>query len=176
MPLALLLRYWKYGAALLALLGIWLWHEHALHAAHDAGWAENEARWQPILAAAQQELAAANARTQALESAAQAITNESEARHAQTIADLNQRAADADTRVRGLVRKLAASHSCGGTVSEAANASTVPDAAGAGDERVERAGGDLTGLARRCESDARTLTELQGWVREQQSLVAVPPQ
>lgn len=37
MPLALILRYWKYGAALLVLLGIWLWHAHAVSAAFERG-------------------------------------------------------------------------------------------------------------------------------------------
>jgi hypothetical protein len=156
-----------YGVALLALIAaLWAYG----HQRYAAGRSDERALWNPALVAAQQAAAEANAKTATIESAQKAATSAAEARHAETIAALNTRAADADRRIRALSLRIATSRSSGCEVPAVSPATSKPDAGTAGAERVERAGSSIADIGRRCEADAATLRQLQQWIAEQSTL------
>ena len=161
--LDLLRRFWKplAGAALLIGSG---WYLH--HAGYESGHAASEAHWQPLFAQAERARDAANLAAHQKEADSTRLSQTAEAEHAKTVASLNLRAADAERSNLSLVRQLAARSRCS-AVREASGPAAVPDAAPASDERLAGAADRFTDLARRCESDARQLAELQGWVTGQ---------
>src|SRR5690242_17158924 len=98
------LRLIGYGAALIALVGALAGlHHHGV----VSGAASRDAYWKPLFTAAEKAAAEANARTAAIESAQTAATTQAEARHADEVQAVNTRAADADRRIRVLLRDLA---------------------------------------------------------------------
>lgn len=156
-----------YVVALLAILGaLWGYGHHK----YELGVTDERARWTPQLVAAQQALAAANAKTITIEHAQVSITTAAEARHAAQIQTLTQRALGADSRIAGLLRKLAAPHSCGGQLPAIPGTPGEPDAAASSDQRIDRAAAGIAGVGTRCERDAAALGALQDWIREQQAL------
>lgn len=156
-----------YGAALLAVVAV-LWGYG--HRRYVAGRSDERALWSPALVAAQKAAAEANARTETIESAQNAATSAAEARHAETVAALNARAADADLRIRALSVRIAASHPGRCEVPAVSATAAQPDADTAGTERVERAGSSIADIGRRCEADAASLRQLQQWIAEQSAL------
>jgi len=165
--LAVFFRFWPYLAAVVLLIGAWAW---AHHTGYESGYAASEAKWQPKFEGAERERDAANARAQKKEADSIALSDQIERTHAETIASLTSRAADAEQRTAGLVRQLSVrARSC--AVPPTGSASTVPDAASASDRVADRASKDLVELARRCESDGRTLAQLQRWVTEQRAII-----
>lgn len=161
--LDILRRFWPYLAGLALITGAWMW---AHHSGYESGYAASEAHWQPLFATAERERDAANADARRKEASSKALSQTVEAEHAKTVASLNLRAADAERSNLSLVRELAARSRCG-AVREASGSPAKPDATAQGDERLDRAAAGFTDLARRCESDAHQLAELQGWVRAQ---------
>lgn len=161
--LALLARFWKPLAGAALILAAVLYTHHA---GYKSGHAASEAHWQQLFADAEKARDAANEKARRKEEDSKAISDRSEKLHAETIASLNLRAADVQRDNRNLVRELAARSRCG-AVREASGPAPVPDAAAASDERFTGAADRFTDLARRCEADARTLAELQGWVTDQ---------
>jgi hypothetical protein len=163
----ILLRFWKpiAGAAviLLVLFGAYRW-------AYGRGVEATEGHYQSLLTAAEMAKARAEERTRTIEATAQSLTLESEARHAETIAALNGRAADADRRLRALGVRLSARRNCG-EVSAIPGTTAESDATAAGDERAAGAGSAIADTGRRCESDAAQLASLQQWIRSQQALM-----
>ena len=161
---------WKlvaYGAAVLALVAA-LWGYG--HQRFEAGRNAERDLWTPRLLAAQKAAADANARTLTIESAQKIATSEAEARHAETIAALNTRAADAERRIRAVSMRITSGHSGGCGVSAVSATPAEPDADTAGGERAERAGSRIADIGRRCEADAASLHQLQQWIREQAAL------
>lgn len=165
MWLPLLKRFWPYLAGAVALLVIG-WHIY--HAGYEAGYTASESRWQAAFAAAEKARDAANARADLAETQSRQISLESERHVAEIQASLASRAADAERANRDSLRKLARA-SCR-TVPETGGTPARPDATPSGDERADRAAAVVTDIGRRCESDARTLAELQEWVRKQQAI------
>jgi hypothetical protein len=164
--MTLLLRFWPYllGGALA--IGVAMYINRL---GYESGYNASESKWRLVADAANKALLEANERTRTLEASSRALSQKAEAEHAQTLASLQTRYADADVRIRGLVREHAKRASrC--ELPPVPGATTVPDAASSSAERADRAGGQLTDLARRCEADAATLTALQQWVRENQAL------
>lgn len=159
-----------YAAALLAILGaLWGYGHHK----YELGITDERAKWTPQLVAAQKALAEANAKTLTLEQAQTAITTAAEARYADQIQTLSQRAVGADDRIAGLLRKLAAPHSCGQQLPEVAGSEPADAGATESDERVAAAGRGIAGVGRDCESDAARLAFWVSWYREQQALASV---
>ena len=156
-----------YVAAVLALVGA-LWGFG--HLRFEAGRNAERDLWTPRLLAAQKAAADANARTLTIESAQKIATSEAEARHAETIAALNTRAADAERRIRTLSVRITSGHSGGCDLSPVSGTAAQPDGEPAGGERAERAGSGIADIGRRCEADAASLHQLQQWVREQAKL------
>lgn len=165
--LPLLLRFWPYLAGAAIIIGAGLWIDHH---GYESGFAASEANWKPRFDAAERARDTANARADALQLASKHLSDEYESRHAQTVASLTARAADAEQRTAGLVRQLSARARCS-TLPQASGSPAVPDATAASDPVADRASKDLVELARRCESDAHTLAELQGWVMEQRAIL-----
>lgn len=171
MWLLLLRKFWPYllAAALVIGAGVWLHHR-----GYESGFAASEANWKPRFDAAERARDTANARADALQLASKHLSDEYESRHAQTVASLTARAADAEQRTAGLVRQLSARSRCS-TLPPSSGSSPVPDATPASDPIADRASKDLVELARRCESDARTLAELQDWVTDQRAIFSGRP-
>ncbi len=165
--LDLLRRLWPYLAGLALIIGGGLYLHHRWY---QAGYAASEAHWKPAFEAAQRALTAANERARRMEADSIALSQKVQAEHEKAVASLASRAADAESANRSLVRQLAARSRCV-AVPAAGGAAPEPDAASAGDPIADRAAADLTELARRGESDARTLSELQGWIRGQLAIL-----
>lgn len=168
MWMALLARFWKplAGAALLIGSG---WYLH--HAGYEAGHAASEAHWQPLFAEAERARDAANQAARQKEADSTRLSQTAEAEHAKILAYLNLRAADAEHRYASLLRQHSAGPSCGAVPKDGGPAGD-PDAAGASSQLIDRTSRDFAALARRCESDAAALTDLQHWVTEQRNLLA----
>lgn len=167
MWLALLRRFWRPLAAVAGLLILTL---AVHHRGYTAGRETERAVWLPQILAAEKAKAEADARAESIERASTALTAQYEARHDETVQALNARAAAADGRVRSLVRDLA-KHPRSCPLPEASGPATVSDADSAGDEFAGGIGGDLVALAQRCESDSRTLAELQRWIVDQRAIL-----
>jgi hypothetical protein len=161
-----LLRFWPYLLGGVLVVGAAVWINRL---GYESGYNASEAHWKPAFDAARTALVEANARTQQMETASRALTQKAEAEHAQTLASLQVRAADADVRIRGLMRDIAKRSGCR-SVPAVPEPAAVADGASAGAERAERAGAGVADVGRRCEADAATLTALQRWVREQQAI------
>lgn len=163
---SLLLRFWKPAIGILIGAGaVWYLHHHG----YESGYAAADSKWHARFAQAERDRDAANEKARRTEEDSRAISARSESIHAEQIASITSRAADAERRVAGLVRQLSTRTSCS-TVPKASGAAKLPDAAPAVEPIVEQTSADLIELARRCESDAATLAGLQQWVREQQAL------
>lgn len=163
MWLSLVMRFWKLLAGALVILAAgWFLH----HRGYESGFAASEAKWQPLFAAAEKARDVANEKARRKEEDSIQLAQMAEAEHAKTVASLNLRAADAERSNLSLVRQLAARSRCGG-LPKASGPTAIPDDATAGGERLAGAAGRFTDLARRCESDARQLAELQEWVTGQ---------
>jgi len=161
--LPLLLKFWKplAGAALLIGSGLWVHH-----AGYESGHAASEAHWQPLFAEAERARDAANLVARQKEESSIRLTQTAEAEHAKTVASLNLRAADAERRYASLLRQHSAGRGCVAVPKDGGPAGE-PDAAGASSQLIDRTSRDFAALARRCESDAAALTDLQEWVRGQ---------
>jgi len=166
MWLGLLSRVWPYLLIVAALSGAAWWLHHS---GYESGYAAAEAKWQPRFAAAEEARAAADAKARQMEEDSKALSERSSRRYDETLASLNLRAADAERRYSKLLRDSSARASCG-AVPQDGPAAGDSDAAAASDQRSDRIGRALAGLARRCEGDARSLAELQSWVRDQFAL------
>ena len=164
---AMLVRFWKplVGAALLIGSG---WYLH--HAGYESGHAASEAHWQPLFAQAERARDAANLAARQKEADSTRLSQTAEAEHAKTVASLNLRAADAEHRYASLLRQHSAGSRCG-AVPKDGGAAGDPDAAGASSQLIDRTSRDFAALARRCESDAAALTDLQEWVRGQRAIL-----
>lgn len=168
MWIGLLSRFWPWLAVAVALSGAALLLNHA---GYKSGYAASEARWQRAFVAAEHARDEANARAAVQEANSKALSDQIEKQHAQTVASLNLRAADAERRITGLLRQRPASSRCS-SMPEAGRPATEPDAIPSGDELADRTGNALAQLARRCEADASALGALQQWVLEQRALRA----
>lgn len=157
MWLGLLARFWKPLAGILIAAVV-------VGLIYRQGRLAERAVWEPKFAAAEKAKAEADARAEAKESLARRLSAESDTRYADTIFRLNERAVDASRDIRQLVRLISASRQ---QVSADGTAPRGPDANSAGDGRLETVGVDLAELARRCESDAHQLAELQRYVSGQ---------
>lgn len=168
--LAFLRVNWKPFALLaIAALAWWLLHRFG-EERYAAGEAARDRYWHPLFLAAEKAAAEANAHTAAIESAQTAATANAEARHAETVAALNARAADADQRIHALSVRLAAQSGRRCEVPAVPGTAPERDAIAAERERADRFAERIGDIGRRCESDAATLAELQSWVREQSAL------
>jgi hypothetical protein len=158
MWLSLLARFWKpLLGALVVLSVLWMAFNH--------GRQVERAEWEPKFAAAERAKAEADARAEAKEGLARRLAAESDTRYADTIFRLNERAADTGRDIRQLVRLITSAR--GQQVPADGAPAGSPDAATAGDERLAGAADRFTDLARRCESDAQQLAELQRYVTGQ---------
>lgn len=167
MWLSLLARFWKPLAGAALLIGASLYLHHA---GYESGYAASEAQWQPRFAEAARARDAANTVARRKEADSTALSVQSEKQHDETIASLNLRAADAEHRYASLLRQ----HSAGprsGAVPQDCSAAGDADATRASSELIDRTSKDFGSLARRCESDAATLTDLQEWVRGQRAIL-----
>lgn len=160
-------RFWKPLAAVALIIGAWAW---AHHTGYESGYAASEAHWRPAFDEATRARDAANAKARQTESDSSALSSQTEKAHGEQIASLNLRAADAEHRYASLLRQHPA-NSCRGAVRENGGATPESDAAGASSELIDRTSRDFAALARRCESDAAALTDLQGWIRGQQVIL-----
>lgn len=169
--LDLLRRFWKplAAAVLIICAGAYLHHRW-----YSAGAAARDAYWQPQFDAAQRALTAANAKARQQEADSKALSAQSEKQHAEKIASLDSRIADAERRYASLLRKHPAGSSCV-TVPSDGGAAGDADAARASSELIDRTGRDFASLARRCEADAAALTDLQEWVRGQLTIQRARP-
>jgi hypothetical protein len=158
MWLGLLARFWKPLLGALVVLAI-------LYAAYSHGRKVERSDWEPRFAAAERAKVEADARAEAKEELARRLSRESDERYAHTIARLNERAADAQRDIDGILRKLTAAIRREVPADGGAPAGT--DAAPAGGEYLGRTAGDLAELARKCESDSAQLAELQRFVAGQ---------
>jgi hypothetical protein len=160
------LRFWPYlaGAALLIGSG---WYLH--HAGVVSGHAASEAHWRPLFAAAERARDDANLAALRKEADSTRLSQTAEAEHAKNVASLNLRAADAEHRYASLLRQHSAGASCSAVREDGGPASNA-DAARESSELIDRTSRDFASLARRCESDAAALTDLQRWVSDQHDL------
>ena len=164
---ALLLRFWPHLLiAVVITCGALYLHRHG----YESGYAASEAQWQERFAAAERLRAAADERARRKEAGSIALTQKAEAEHEKTLASINLRAADAERRYASLLRQHSAAASSG-TVRQDSGAAANPDATSASSELVDGVGRDFAALARRCESDAAALTDLQEWVRGQRAIL-----
>lgn len=160
-------KLWPYLLGAAAILGATWW---VYHHGYESGYAASEAKWQARFDAAEHALTAANEKARQTEQSSRALTDQIEKQHAETIASLNLRAADAERRYASLLRKYSAG-SGSDAVRQDGGAPGNTDAAGPSSELIDRTGRDLAALARRCESDAAALTDLQEWIRGQRAIV-----
>ena len=166
MWLALIRRFWPLAVVIL-LIGAGLYYGHTRY---ESGYAASEAIRLAEHLAAERALAAANEKARRTEADSKALSDQSERQHAETIASLNLRAADAERRYASILREHPAnSGSC--AVPKDGGAASDPDATRASSELIDRTSRDFAALARRCEADAAALSQLQEWIRDQQALL-----
>ena len=162
--MTVLLRFWPYllGGALVVGAAIWV-----NRLGYESGYNASESKWRPAFDAANKALAEANERTRQQEAASRALTQKAEAEHAQTLASLQVRYADADKRIRALSVRLASSSADRCELPAVPGTTAVLDGASGSSERAERAGASISDVGRRCERDAAKVSLCQMWIREQ---------
>ena len=160
---ALLSRFWQPLAAIALVIGAWAW---AHHQGFESGYAASEAHYTPLIAAAERARDAANSAARQKEADSKALSQQIEARHVEIEASLSSRADAAEHRYADILRHRSANSSCGAVPKDGGPA-TDPDATRASSELVDRTSRDFRDLARRCESDASQLSQLQDWIRGQ---------
>ena len=165
----LLIRLWPLWLALAGIFtGVALYQRHR---GYESGYAASEAKWQPLFAQAERDRDKANEKARRTEEDSRTLSEQSEKQHAEQIASITSRAADAERSNASLVRQLAARSRCG-AMPQASGSATLSNAATTSQPVADRVAADLTELARRCESDSAQLSLLQDWVRSQQALFA----
>lgn len=167
----LLRKLWPYLAGVALLSGGALYLSHIRY---EAGYAASEAKWRPAFDEATRARDAANAKARQTESDSTALSAQSEKTHAEAIASLNLRAADAAERIHALSVRIAASHSSCERLPTIPGATPVVDAAASGESRAERVGASISDTGRRCEADALNLSTLQNWLIEQRGIFTDP--
>jgi hypothetical protein len=167
MWLALIARFWPHLLVAAAIIGAGLWLRHS---GYESGYAASEVQWLERFAAAERAREAADERARQKEAGSIALTQMAEAEHAKTLASINLRAAGAERRYASLLRQRSAA-SGGCAVRQDSGATSDADATRAGSELIDRTSRDFAALARRCESDAAALTDLQQWVTEQRAII-----
>lgn len=166
MWIGLLGRFWPHLLIAAAIIGA---GAYLRHSGYESGYAASEVQWRERFAAAERLRAEANEKARQTEADSIALTQTAEAEHAKTLASINLRAADAEHRYASLLRQHSTgSRSC--AVRQDGGAAPDADATRASSELIDRTSRDFSALARRCESDAAALTELQRWVTEQRAI------
>lgn len=165
--LAVLKRFWLPLVAAGAVIGAG-WYLH--HRGYESGYAASEKRWQAAFAKAAAERDAANAKALRQETESTLLSDQIGKQHAEQMASLNLRAADADKRIRALSVRLAAASSCRVEVPAVSGTSAEPDDATEGVRRAAEAGGRIAAVGTDCEADAARLAALQRWITEQRAI------
>ncbi len=161
---------WKPIAVVIIALAVWFALRHYGDSRYSQGRADELAIWTPRLAAAEKAKAAAEARTASIDAASNTIVAEQEARHAETIAALNARAADADRRFRALGVRLATANSRRCSVPEMAGSEPGDAGAAEVERRAAEAGASIGATGRDCADDAARVEFWSRWYRQQAAL------
>lgn len=163
---------WEPLAIMGVALIVWLLLRHFGDERYSQGRADEQRQWLQVVAKAQEAKAAAEAKTVAIDTASKNIVAEQESRHAETIAALNARAADADRRFRALGMRLAAANSSRCELPEMAGSQPGDAGSSESNRRAAEAGASIGRVGRDCADDAARLKFFIDLHRQQAALRA----